>query len=160
LWSGHQIGRKLCEVGFNAGHSALIFLMSANKDIDFLIFDINSHAYTAPCLEYLKSSFPGVKYEFVEGDSTVTIPQWIEANPLQAETFDVVHMDGGHSEAVVIEDLKNCIRLVRPGGLLIVDDTNLPVIEKQTTKFMKPELFKEVTILETKRFCHRIFQKL
>ena len=37
LWSGHQIGRKLCEVGFNAGHSALIFLMSANKDIDFLI---------------------------------------------------------------------------------------------------------------------------
>jgi hypothetical protein len=41
---------KICEVGVNAGHS-LLLMVSANPKAEYLIFDLNGHAYTKPCVE-------------------------------------------------------------------------------------------------------------
>jgi hypothetical protein len=44
-WCGKQVfGGKICEIGFNAGHSAMLMLLAnTNKHVEFTIFD-NSHS--------------------------------------------------------------------------------------------------------------------
>lgn len=40
-----QANTKICEIGFNAGHSAMLFLMGRDKtSADFTIFDIGHHS--------------------------------------------------------------------------------------------------------------------
>ena len=80
IWCGSKIKDKVCEIGFNAGHSALLMLFNNNKDIDFTIFDIGRHKYTRPTLEYLKNYFKDTNFEYIEGNSIKTIPEWIKNN--------------------------------------------------------------------------------
>jgi hypothetical protein len=50
FWCGKQ-GDRICEIGFNAGHSVLLMLLGRDKTpVDFTIFDIGEHSYTRPCL--------------------------------------------------------------------------------------------------------------
>ena len=68
--------KRICEIGFNAGHSALLFLLE-NQVEEFTIFDINEHSYTKLCYDHLCTLYKPV-FEFVEGDSTITIQKWLE----------------------------------------------------------------------------------
>lgn len=131
FWCGKQVQTKVCEIGFNAGHSSmLLFLGRDDTPVDFTVFDIGHHAYTGPCLEYVKSQYKHVNIEFVHGDSTVTMPKWIKENIHCLESYDVVHVDGGHSEHCILNDMKHADLLVKERGLLIIDDTNLHHINK------------------------------
>ena len=72
---------RVLEIGFNAGHSCLLILMgSENPKLEMTIFDIDRWPYTRPCLEYIKSSFPSSSIEFIPGDSTVTLPEYLKKN--------------------------------------------------------------------------------
>ncbi len=42
------------------------------------------------------------------------------------ESFDAIWMDGDHTNPVVTLDLGQVVRLVRPGGLIALDDIRLP----------------------------------
>jgi hypothetical protein len=74
---------KLCEIGFNAGHSALLFLLSTKQiPLHFTIFDLGCHPYTRPALNYIASKFPNTVFEYIEGNSILTFPEWIKiTNP-------------------------------------------------------------------------------
>ena len=65
FWIGTENHSNICEIGFNAGHSTLLLLLSNNKNINFTIFDINTHSYTEKCFEYIKNKFVDVNFEFV-----------------------------------------------------------------------------------------------
>ena len=40
FWSGKQAVKKICEIGFNAGHSSMLMLLGRDKTpIDFTIFE-------------------------------------------------------------------------------------------------------------------------
>lgn len=119
--------KKMVEIGFNAGHSAIVFLAAFEKDASIYFFDYGSHPYARPCYKYLKDRFPQVK-DFIEGDSRHTLPSWIGANSGVLGTFDCVHVDGGHSQDVCISDISCAHSLLRPGGILILDDTSDPLI--------------------------------
>jgi hypothetical protein len=45
------------EVGFNAGHSALLAL-SSNPDLQYFAADIGTNLYSKKCAAYLASAFP------------------------------------------------------------------------------------------------------
>jgi len=54
--SGKQATNKICEIGFNAGHSAMVMLLGREiKQLEFTIFDIGRHSYTKPCYDYIQS---------------------------------------------------------------------------------------------------------
>jgi hypothetical protein len=112
---------EILEIGFNAGHSLLLFLMKA-PSAKYTVFDICEHRYVKPCFAYIQSAFPAAQLTLIEGDSTKTVPAWIAANP--ARKFDLLHVDGGHAPEIAKSDLENAIRLARQGGLIILDDTN------------------------------------
>ena len=46
---------NILEIGFNAGHSCLLMLLS-NSTSKITLFDICEHKYTVPCFMYLKTS--------------------------------------------------------------------------------------------------------
>ena len=51
-------------------------------------------------MEYIKSKFSHIKFEYIEGDSVVTIPKWMEHHNECIGTYDIVHVDGGHENDV------------------------------------------------------------
>jgi SAM-dependent methyltransferase len=110
--------RTVLEIGFNAGHSSFV-LLAARPDIRVVSFDLGEHSYVTPAKEFIDSRFPG-RHELVLGDSTVTVPEFAARNP--AGRFDLAFVDGGHDYSVAVADLRNCQQLVRPGGLVILDD--------------------------------------
>jgi len=159
FWCGTQAKTKICEIGFNAGHSAMLLLLGRDTTpLDFTIFDIGQHPYVRPCLDFMKSTFPHVTFTYVEGDSTLTMPGWIRAN--HVGLFDVVHVDGGHSEHCISHDMKNANLLVKNGGIVIVDDTNVNYISSYVDTYIASGKYKELDVLKTTGYQHRIIQKL
>ena len=161
FWCGTQALTKVCEIGFNAGHSTMLLLLGRNKTpLDFTVFDIGHHPYTNPCLNYIKSHFSHVNFEYIEGDSTVSMPTWIETHQAQVGLYDVVHVDGGHSEHCITNDMKNANLLVKRGGIVIIDDTNVPYINKCVDLLILNGKYMELDVLKTKGYPHRIVRKL
>ena len=161
FWCGTQAERKICEIGFNAGHSCMLMLLGkASTPLDITIFDIGHHAYTKPCISYIKSAFQHASIEYIEGDSTQTMPEWIQHNPAAIGTYDVVHIDGGHSEHCISNDFKNADQLVKKGGILIIDDTNFMHINQYVDSYIFIGRYKELCVLQTSGYPHRVIQKL
>lgn len=141
-------GSKFCEIGFNAGHSAALFMIHAPR-AEYTFFDIGEHKYTKPCYEYLRVKFPEINTKMVFGDSRMTLPLWMQTFREQLGTFDVVHVDGGHSESCAVSDLGAAIMLVRKGGIVIMDDTNDPVLRKYYEMWENAGALERMPQLET-----------
>jgi predicted O-methyltransferase YrrM len=106
---------NIVEIGFNAGHSALVFLI-ANPNSKLVIFDVGWHPYTRPCFEYLDSVFPG-RMTFIEGDSLETM-----SNFSTDVVFDVAHIDGAHDHTHFISDLIHVSKITNSASIVILDD--------------------------------------
>lgn len=114
-----QINSKyIMEIGFNAGHSAELFLSNSNAYL--YSFDIGEHFH-----EYLKygKQFINIKYPnrhtLVFGNSLETIPRFAKNNEI---LFDVIFIDGGHDYEVAHSDLMNCRLLSHKETIVIMDD--------------------------------------
>jgi predicted O-methyltransferase YrrM len=114
------------EIGFNAGHSALIILM-ANPDLSLFCVDIGQRAYTHRAIEHLRKRF-GTRLQAWVGDSREVLPQLYVRHPLLK--FDAIHVDGGHSEGIAFADMSNALRMARSDAYFIVDDMPHPPIAK------------------------------
>jgi len=163
FWCGNQATHKLCEIGFNGGHSAMLLLLGRpSTPLEFTVFDIGCHAYTKPCVDYLASQFKHVTFEYIEGDSTVTMPAWMDAHPC-AGHYDVVHVDGGHDDHCITNDMKNADWIVKHNGLIIVDDSCIPHIANCIQLYLDSGRYREIWLLSTEVSYgapHRILQKL
>jgi predicted O-methyltransferase YrrM len=158
--AGKKADKKICEIGFNAGHSSMLMLLARDQSpFNLTVFDIGEHAYTRPCLEYIKLRFPHIDIEYIEGDSTVMVPNWLSKHPEAAGTYDVVHVDGGHIEHCIFHDMTNADILVKLNGIIIIDDTYLKTINSYVEKYLSTGKYTEVDILPTKFYQHRIIQK-
>lgn len=123
LWLAKQVkGTKIMEVGFNAGFSALLCLLS-NPTLHILGLDLGEHTYADKCREILQNDFPS-RVTLVFGDSRKTLPS------LLPTTFDMIHIDGGHSEEVAKSDVEIAIQLLKPDSYFLIDDTNLGDVQK------------------------------
>lgn len=161
FWCGKQAISNICEIGFNAGHSTMLMLLGRdNTPVNYTIFDIGQHPYTRPCLEYIKSKFPHIKFKYVEGDSTVTMPALISFNPEIAGTYDVVHVDGGHTEHCIVNDMKNADKLVKIGGIVIVDVADNDYVNKYVDSYISTGKYREMNLLKTSGYVHRVIKKV
>jgi len=145
FWIGSLINKKILEIGFNAGHSALLFILGHdNTYIDFTIFDIGVHPYVKPCIDYLSSRFNNINFEYIEGDSIIEIPKWINKNNHLLEQYDIIHIDGGHMYECINNDIINTIKLIKIGGIIIIDDSQDHIINECVNKhFNNNDNFKE-----------------
>ena len=155
FWCGKQTPARICEIGFNAGHSAMLLLL-ASSATTFTVFDIGHHRYTQTCLNYIEHIFPHVTFEYIVGDSTLTMPTQMEG---RQETYDLVHVDGGHSEFCATSDMKHADILLKPGGIMVVDDTDAPQINGLVNLYLASGKYEVVNVLKTFGYPHRIIRK-
>ena len=155
FWCGKQAPARICEIGFNAGHSAILLLL-ASSATTFTIFDIGHHRYTQPCLNYIEHIFPQVAFESIVGDSTLTMPTQMEG---RQETYDLVHVDGGHSEFCATSDMKHADILLKSGGIMVVDDTDAPQINGLVNLYLASGKYEVVNVLKTFGYPHRVIRK-
>jgi hypothetical protein len=108
---------NILEIGFNAGHSVFLYLIS-NPTSKIQLFDLGDHSYSRKCFEYLNTEFPG-RISIIWGDSTKTV----EAFKTDI-IYDFIHIDGGHTRFVAETDFYNCKRFADNNSLVLIDDTN------------------------------------
>jgi len=122
--------KSIMEIGFNGGHSALLFLAITPPTTKVVSFDIGEYAYVFAAKRYIDEVFPG-RHTLVTGDSMTTIPNYEEqvahrmknretAPPLR---FDFIFIDGGHQNDIPMKDILNSQRLASgPNTIVAVDD--------------------------------------
>ena len=119
--------KNVMEIGFNAGHSAELFL-SSNENIKLTSFDIGHHQYVKMGKQFIDKKFPN-RHELIIGNSLTMIPKYIREN---STNFDLIFIDGGHHYNIAIKDLLNCKQLAHKKTIVIMDDT---INDKELIKF-------------------------
>ncbi len=112
-------GSRMLEIGFNAGHSALLAL-SINPQLRYTGIDLGRHPYTRPCADYLREVF-SPRFDILYSDSRKGLTDLSRSHP---EHFDLFHVDGGHGIELARSDLLDVIGMARPGQIILIDDTN------------------------------------
>ena len=107
------------EIGFNAGHSADLFL-SQNKNLKLISFDLGEHDYVSNGKYYIDNTYP-FRHRLILGDSRVTIPNFIKDNP--GLKIDFFFIDGDHTKEGAMADINNCMPLATERSLVVLDDT-------------------------------------
>jgi predicted O-methyltransferase YrrM len=111
--------KLIMEIGFNAGHSAEIFLQNSNAYV--YSFDIGTHfsQYLKYGKMYINNIYPD-RHTLVFGDSKEAIPRFAKNN--SDKKFDLIFIDGGHDYETALDDLLNCKNLAHENTILIMDD--------------------------------------
>jgi len=128
---------NVMEIGFNAGFSTLLMLIS-NPKLHITCFDLGEHSYVLPCFEQLRNTF-GNRIELILGDSTKTLLT-------QTGEYDLIHIDGGHSIEVASSDVIQSYRMSRHGTILIMDDYDFIDLHEMWDKFITQYNLKQLNI--------------
>lgn len=111
--------KTIAEIGLNAGHSLLNFIENCPELEKIVSFDINYHPYTAIAVQYFNRFYKNLFF-FVEGDSTVKVPEFATQFPKQK--FDLIYIDGNHTYDYLKSDVINCKKLAHQETVLWIDD--------------------------------------
>ncbi len=141
--------KSYLEIGVRRGRSVCT-VARACPSVDIVAFDIWAENYAGmenPGPEFvqaelLKNGHTG-RIMFVNGDSHQTVPAFMRQNPNQY--FDLITVDGDHSEGGAIDDLENVLPRLSLGGILVFDDISHPTLPHlnevwNRTKSLHPEL--------------------
>lgn len=135
--------KKIIEIGINGCHSLLLMLL-INPNAEYLLFDLGNHKYTLPTLNYIKTHFTDTKINIILGNSVETIPNYIRDNKNELNSFDLIHLDGGHTENIFSHDYMNSKKLIVDKGIVIFDDYNYGNIRKFINRKMKDNEIEEL----------------
>lgn len=107
--------KNILEIGFNAGHSAEVFL-SANKNARVVSIDIGHHSYGEHGKSFIDQMYPD-RHDLYLSDSTEFLPSY------EPEfTFDLILIDGSSKLSDCKADLLNCKHLASKNTIVIMDD--------------------------------------
>jgi hypothetical protein len=139
---------KICEIGVNACHS-LLLMLNINPTAEYLLFDINCHKYTVPCLEYVRRQYPNTKITSIFGDSKITLLKTLVNSPEYINKFEFCHIDGGHGIEEVINDFSFIHQFSKKHAPILFDDYNLPWIQEFLDKQMKEKMVEYLPMYPT-----------
>ena len=101
-WAQYPGVRRVCEVGFNAGHSAAAILL-ANRNASLISMDLGQHKHVAVAARCIAALFPA-RFRLEVGDSTTTFPALLKKGTVEC---DMTRIDGSHLGDAPSIDLEN-----------------------------------------------------
>lgn len=120
--------QAVVEIGFNAGHSALLGL-STNDSLIYYSIDIGHHIYVSKCYDVLKRIF-GNRINLQIGNSVDVVPRMKELYPELNYTNVGWVIDGSHEEDYCRQDIDNVLLLANVGEVILIDDTDMEAIRE------------------------------
>lgn len=117
---------SILEIGFNAGHSASMWLEYSNAEL--LSVDIGHHDYTKIGVEVIKNSEYANRFTYLEVNSMFAglfIPK---------KEYDLVFIDGCHEELFVASDIQ--LALCQRPKYILIDDFDTQV--RRISELMLP----------------------
>ena len=110
--------KTICEIGFNLGHSAFMWLVGSKAKL--YSFDLGHHGYVRGMAEYMSKTFPG-RFNITYGSSEKTVPEFTKANP--DIKCNILSVDGAHTYHMAKTDMTNFQKLAsNVKNVLIFDD--------------------------------------
>ncbi len=133
-------GDRVLEIGTNCGHfSYLASLLGATS-----IVTIELREECAPAIEMLLAERAGITS--IIGDSAHVVPQL-------RGPFDVAWVDGSHSMASALKDLRNC---AGKSPLLLVDDYNNTSVREAVAAFIADSEYVLDSVSNSKRIIAKL----
>jgi predicted O-methyltransferase YrrM len=125
-WVIRERASQTIEVGLGYGISALFIcealLSNGAADAHHVVLDPNQATRFANCgLQFLDEAGVSPLIEFLPTPSEIALPRFLA----DGRRFDLAFVDGNHRFDGVFLDLVYLGRLVRPGGVIAVDDYQL-----------------------------------
>jgi len=141
--------KQVCEVGFNAGHSAVNFLLGYPQ-ADLLVFDLGELPWFSACSSFVQEVF-GKRFQMVQGDSVAALPAFAQRNP--DIKCDIVSIDGGHAGEIPELDLKNVLQYyVTKDTVILMDDETMPDIKRAIQTALSDGVVRKVECIDDNKF--------
>jgi predicted O-methyltransferase YrrM len=136
-WVARERARQTLEVGLGFAVSTLYIceaLLAANRDgVRHVAIDLQQTSRFADAgLRLLEDAGVGGLVEHLAEDSQLALPRLLR----DGERFDLAFVDGDHRFDALFVDLFFVGRLLRPGGIVFVDDHQLPAIARAVSFFV------------------------
>jgi predicted O-methyltransferase YrrM len=109
-------------------------LANGDKSASRVVIDPHQRTRSADCgLQALEEAGLGDLVEYHAEDSQIALPRFLQ----EGRRFDLAVVDGNHRFDGVFLDLVYLGRLVRPRGIIFVDDYQLPAVARATSFFTR-----------------------
>ena len=130
-WVSREGATRTIEIGLGYGLSALFIcealLSGGDSSARHVALDPNQETSFADCgLQVLDEAGLRDLVEFHAEESQIALPRFVA----EGWSFDLAFVDGNHRFDRVFLDLVYLGRLVRPGGIVFVDDYQLPAVAR------------------------------
>lgn len=113
-----SMAQTVCEIGFNAGHSAFQYL-SGTRNATVYSFDSGIKGYAKEMAEFLNESYGG-RLHMIWGNSKSSIPSFSRKHP--NVKCDLLVIDGSHEYSIVMADIINFKEMAWEKNILVMDD--------------------------------------
>merc|ERR1712224_917239 len=115
----------MCQVGFNAGHSAMALLEEAPAGSVLLSLDLGRHEYTRPLEQTVArvAEELGHTHILLTGDSAQLLPKFKNIK------FDIIFIDGNHAYEAVSLDLLHALSQATPETVIMVNHIFTDMLE-------------------------------
>jgi len=136
-WVLREKATRTIEIGLAYGVSALhicrALLESGDPDARHVVLDPFQSGFANCGLQVLEEAGVGSLVEFHEEMSQIVLPKFLQ----EQRRFDFAFLDGNHRFDSVFVDLFYLGRLLRKGGIILLDDYQLPGIRRAVSFYVK-----------------------
>jgi predicted O-methyltransferase YrrM len=136
-WVAREGAARTIEIGLGYGISSLFIgeglLAAGDPNARHVVLDPNEETRFADCgLQLLAEAGLTELIEFHAEESQIALPRFVG----EGRRFDLAFVDGNHRFDGVFLDLVFLGRLVLPGGVVFLDDYQLPAIARAASFFV------------------------
>jgi predicted O-methyltransferase YrrM len=136
-WVSSENAKQTVEIGLGYGVSALYIceglIRNANFDARHIVLDPFQKERFADCgLQVIEEAGVTPLVEYHAEGSQIALPAFLK----EGRQFDFAFVDGNHRFDSAFVDLFYLGRLMRKGGVVILDDYNLPGIKRAVAFFL------------------------
>ena len=153
LFSLAKIGNRVLDVGFDAGQTTLLFLIS-NPIIRMHCFDNCKNKYTQKCYEYLSKHFSD-RLILHKGNPVDTISTFSQT--YANITFDVLNINGDHTDFRLANlNFFTCKDVAHSGSIIIWENIHLEHISSLWTGYIRDKFVEEFRLLSASHVLGRV----